>query len=338
MPLEKYGVLAARAVDRHREGGTDSPHYEVHLRDDAGTHYRAAVNVRSKVAPHELMYVVVDDFRHPLTQQLPAPGSGWKDLAGQAGGGAALDFVRGNLFDPAAMRVLPPDLPGVDNDLSDLFDHYVQRAIADPSVALYVFGDRFGPEPHAHDSEFGFQPSDGVHEIHMNQGNSKGFEPQDGVWQDGGMLFHLPAEDRWVAVFLAFQSQKWHTDPVTGHAIPGAPDRLAGFEAPLTIIAALVRAAGPAAGAGTVTLLNTSAATVDLTGWCLVDEEGHPLPLPSRQLPAGSTLAVAAGDGGGFRLGDLGGTISLWDPSGLKVHGVAYTARQASAEGRTITF
>ncbi|MEU3408150.1 DUF2278 family protein [Streptomyces sp. NPDC006670] len=337
MPLANYGVLAARAVERHREGGTDSPHYEVHLLDDAGTHYRAAVNVRSKVAPHELMYVVVDDFRHPLTQRLPAAGSGWKHLDGQADG-AALDFVRGNLFDPAAMRVLPPDLPGVDNDLSDLFDHYVQRAIADHAVAVYVFGDRFGPEPGKKDSEFGFQPSDGVHEIHMNQGNSKGFEPQDGVRQDGGLLFHLPAEDRWVAVFLAFQSQKWHTDPVTGHAIPGSPERLAGAEAPLTIIAALANPGGPAPRAGTVTLLNTSAVPVDLTGWRLADEGGHPLPLPARKLGAGATLTVDAGEGDGFRLGDQGGTITLLDPSGLKVHGVAYTARQASAEGRTITF
>lgn len=335
MPLKNYGVLAARAVDRHREGGTHSPHYEVRLRDDGGTDYRAAVNVRSKDSPHELRYTVVDDFRHPLTQQLPAAGSGWKELTGRAGG-AALDFIRGNLFDPASMRVLPPDLPGVDNDLSDVFDHYVKRAIADQAIALYVFGERFGPKPQERDVVFRFQPADGVHQVHMNQGNSADHRSEDGVWQDGGLLFHLPAEDRWVAVFLAFQSQKWHTDPTTGHAIPEAPEQPTDHEEPLRIIAALVNPVGPAPGAETVTLLNASAAAVDLTGWRLVDQQQHPLPLPSRQLQPGTTVTVAGGNG--FQLGNHGGTITLCDPVGLKVHGVAYTARQAAPEGRTITF
>ena len=37
-----YGVLIGRPVERRREGGTDSPHYQLHLATDAGAHYRAA--------------------------------------------------------------------------------------------------------------------------------------------------------------------------------------------------------------------------------------------------------------------------------------------------------
>ncbi|MFF1482927.1 DUF2278 family protein, partial [Streptomyces sp. NPDC058301] len=33
MPLKGYGVLAARAVDRRREGSSDTPHYQIHLTD-----------------------------------------------------------------------------------------------------------------------------------------------------------------------------------------------------------------------------------------------------------------------------------------------------------------
>jgi hypothetical protein len=33
------------------------------------------------------------------------------------------------------------------------------------------------------------------------------------------MLLHLPSEDRWVAVFLAFQSQCWHTEDTKGNCI-----------------------------------------------------------------------------------------------------------------------
>lgn len=32
MPLARYGMLAGRVVDRRSEGGTDTPHYQVHVR------------------------------------------------------------------------------------------------------------------------------------------------------------------------------------------------------------------------------------------------------------------------------------------------------------------
>ncbi|MEU9043248.1 MULTISPECIES: YukJ family protein [unclassified Kitasatospora] len=219
MPISNYGVLAATAVDRRREGGTDTPHYQIHLRDGQGTDYRAAVNVLSQQAPSDLLYIVAENFRHPVTELLPPAGSGWNPLPSRPGT-ASLDFVRGHLFDPAAMRVLPPDTPGADNDLADLLDHYVQQATADPAATLYVFGQRFGPEPAVPDKVFGFLPGNGVHDIHLNQGNSGRFTSDDGVYQDGGLLIHLPALDRWTAIFLAFQSQSWHTDDRTGHTIP----------------------------------------------------------------------------------------------------------------------
>lgn len=229
MPIKDYGVLAGTAVDRRREGATDTPHYQIHLRDQQGTDYRAAVNVLSQQAPPDLLYYACEDFRHPVTSLLPPAGSGWTPLPSRPGT-ASLDFVRGNLFDRAAMRVLPPDAPGPANDLADLLDGYVQRAVADTSAALYVFGQRFGPEPGVPDKVFGFLPGNGVHDVHMNQGNSGRFTADDGVYQDGGLLVHLPGENRWAAVFLAFQSQSWHTDDRTGHALrtpvpqqPGVP-------------------------------------------------------------------------------------------------------------------
>ncbi|MFE9633395.1 DUF2278 family protein [Streptomyces sp. NPDC006463] len=335
MPLKKYGVLAARAIDRRREGSSDTPHYQIHLTDNVGTHYRAAVNVESQQAPSELLYLADDDFRHPVTELLPPAGSGWTALASQPGK-ASLDFIRGNLFDPASMRLLPPDLEGADNDLADLLDHYVQRAIADPTAALYVFGQRFGPEANTADKVFGFRPGNGVHDIHMNQGNSGHFRSDDGVWQDGAMLVHLPAENRWVAVFLAFQSQAWHTDDTTGHSIDTAPPRPGHREEPLRIMAALVNPPGPAPEAETVTVLNASPMPVNLQGWHLADRDQQTLPLPAGPLQPGATLTVPGGNG--FHLGNQGGTITLLNPDGLKVHGVSYTARQAEREGQTITF
>jgi len=39
------------------------------------------------------------------------------------------------------MRLLPAQAAGPDNDLADLLDHYVQRAVNDQGVVAYVFGN-----------------------------------------------------------------------------------------------------------------------------------------------------------------------------------------------------
>lgn len=86
----------------------------------------------------------------------------------------------------------------------------------------------------------------------MNQGNSGQFVRDDGVWQDGGLLMHLPAENR-------------PSDARRGDTV--------------RIVV---------------------------------------------QLPV--------------QLSNDGGTLTLLDPAGLKVDGVAYTRDQAAAEGRTVVF
>ncbi|MFD1210887.1 DUF2278 family protein [Arthrobacter sp. GCM10027362] len=334
MPLKKYGVLAAAAVGSRREGSADSPHYQIELRDAAGTHYRAAVNVLSAQAPSELLYLAVEDFRHPLLALLPDTAAGWTPLP-PGPGRANLDFIRGNLFDRADMRTLPPDVAGPDNDLADKLDHYVQRAIADPGALLYVFGDRWGPEDRTRDKIFGFLPGNGVHDVHMNQGNSGEYVRDDGVWQDGGLLIRFPGEDRWVAVFLAFQSQSWHTDDATGHAIGGVgPVTEAGA---MRILAAVANPDGGAPEDESVLLINASADPVDLTGWRLADRLKNSCPVPAAgPLPAGETLRVPVT--APTQLGNGGGQITLLDAAGLKAHGVAYTKEQAQREGWTITF
>ena len=217
MPLEHYGVLKGSVVDARREDDPDSPHFQVHVRADS-TSYRVAVNVKSQMSPSELLFFVDDRFRHPITAGLPALPPGFSELHPEPGG-LALDFIRGNLLDRTRLRSLPHTLPGPDNDLSDRIEHYVARASQEQDSELYAFGERWGPEQDNADKIFGFLPGNGVHDIHMNQGNSPQFARDDGVWQDGALVFHFPSTDQWVAVLLAFQSQAWHTDDTTGHAI-----------------------------------------------------------------------------------------------------------------------
>ena len=222
MPLDAYGVLIATPVELRRESSADTPHFQIHAVDAAGVDYRIAVNVKSQQAPSELMYLLDDDLRHPVTAALAGLGSGWHALASRPGE-ASLDFVRANLFDRGADAAAPARRGGPGQrsrrPARPLRHAGDRRRAGDAPRLRAALGTRGGKA----DKTFGFRPGNGVHDIHMNQGNSPRFQGDDGVWQDGALLIHFPAESRWVGIFLAFQSQSWHTDDVTGHTIGGAP-------------------------------------------------------------------------------------------------------------------
>jgi len=331
MSLDSYGVLVGAVIGRKPESGTDTPHYQVHVRA-SGVDYRIAVNVRSAQSPPDLLYVAVEDFSHPVVTALKDLGDGFTAVPSRAGS-AALDYIRGNLFDRTAVRPLPANVPGPDNDLSDKIDHFVGRAMNDPDARVYAFGQRWGPEARTPDKVFGFRPGNGIHDIHMNQGNSGRFTGDNGVWQDGGVLLHYPHQNQWVAFFLAFQSQAWHTDDTTGHPLPDAgPEEPDGT---VKIVGALVNPVGPAPEAETVTLLNASPQNVDLSGWLIADRLKNQLMLPQQILPAGHTVRVSVQPP--VHLGNQGGLITLLNPEGLKVDGAAYTKTQAR-EGWTVLF
>jgi uncharacterized protein YukJ len=335
MPLERYGVLKGSVVDARREDDPDTPHYQVHVRAD-GTSYRVAVNVKSQLSPSELLFLVDDRFQHPVTAGLPELAQGFTELQ-RGPGSPALDFIRGNLFDRLQLRPLPHDLPGPDNDLSDQVEHFVARARQEQDSEVYAFGERWGPEQDKPDKIFDFLPGNGIHDIHMNQGNHPQFAQDDGVWQDGALVFHFPSTDQWVAIFLAFQSQAWHTDDDTGHAItepgpvpgPTEPDRV------VRIVGALVNPIGPAPEPETITLLNASPEPVELARWKIADRLKNKQPL-SGTIAAGTILTVPVQLP--VQLGNKGGIITLLDDQELKVDGVSYTEQEAQREGWTLVF
>jgi uncharacterized protein YukJ len=340
MPLARYGVLKGKAVAAKREDNQSTPHYQIHIL--AGNiRYRIAVNVKSQAHPSELLFLVNDNFQHPITAHLPDMSQGFTPLA-SAPGGQALDYIRANLFNRLEMRLLPSNLPGPNNDLSDQLEHFINRAIQEPDALVYAFGQRWGPEPQTKDKVFNFLPGNGIHDIHMNQGNVPPFLGDDGVWQDGGLLIQFPATQQWVAIFLAFQSQAWHTDDHTGHTLPEGPTPGPGPEPDpsepdhvIRIVGALVNPVGGAPERETVTILNASPNAIDLKGWQIADrlKNRHSL---SGTLKAGSTLVIALPQT--VQLGNKGGIITLLNPEGLKVDGVSYTETQARKEGWTIVF
>ena len=348
MPIARYGLLIGRPLHGVPGRGTNA-HYQVHVVDDL-TEYRIAVNVKSQLAPSEVEYLVDDDFRHPITAALRDRAPGFYRL-GHLPTDGALDYIRGNLFDRTWMRPLPMNLPGPDDDLNDQVDRIVQAAIGEEDALVYAFGQRWGPEDDARDKIFGFLPGNGIHDIHMNQGNSGRFVDDDGVWQDGGLLFYFPSVDRWTAVLLKFQSQSWHTDDVSGHAItapaprvppppmppPEVPPPAAPVEPDLRIriIAALINPLGGDQGHETVTLLNVTDSEQSLAGWAIANRTKARFALTGA-IAAGSTVTFTLPVD--VPLSNDGGLITLLDASGLKVHGVSYTKTQVARQGWTIVF
>ena len=341
MPIAKYGVLVGRAIQR-RLGTGDSPHYQI-LMADNDNDYRIAVNVKSSESPSEVEFLVDEHFQHSILNDLAAQPTGFHLLQSKPGG-IALDYIRGNFVDQTKFVPLPITASGADNDLNDRIDHFVQRAMGDESSLLYAFGQRWGPET-IKDKIFGFKPGNGVHDIHMNQGNSPKFKGDDGVWQDGGLLFHFPNQNQWVGMFLKFQSQAWHTDDATGHTIAGTTGTGTGtgtgtlptVDEPhglIRIVAALANSI-QSPEVETVTLLNTSPQAVNLAGWSLADKNKNKFGL-SGSIAPGATLLVTIAPP--MQLSNKGGIISVLNEQGLKVDGVSYTKEQASQPGWTIVF
>lgn len=341
MPLKSYGVLKCRAVGSKQEQEASSPHYQVHVRDDQQD-YRLAINVKSVQAPFDLLYFVDDNFKHPITEGLDKLGFGFHQLPNKPGD-LALDYIRGNLFEVTKMKPLPFNVPGPDNDLNEIIDLFIQRAINSKDAVLYAFGETWGPET-KEDKIFHFHPGNGVHDIHMNQGSSGKFKADNGVWQDGGLLMHFPSRNQWVAAFFAFQSQSFHTDDSTGNPLslePTTPVPLdpttPPVDAKVRIIAALVNPPGDDVGKESVTLINTSPDTVDLNGWALADRLKRKHPLTGISLAPGAVVTVPL-TGADIQLANDGGIITLLDKEGLKIDGVSYTKDNAKKQGWTLVF
>lgn len=135
---------------------------------------------------------------------------GYHKLPSKANG-IALDYVRSGIVKPKTMKPVPPDAPGADNDLKDKLEDAIVKAMATPGSVVYALGEKWGPEQNKKDQYFHFKPGNGIHDIHMNQGNSGKYKKDNGIFQDGAIIIEFPG-DKWRAFFFAFQSQTFHTD------------------------------------------------------------------------------------------------------------------------------
>ena len=218
MPISNYSVLAGIPVSGKVVSGS-SPHYQITMNAKGGP-FTVAVNIQS-VDGSEVLYAIEEGFTPPNTAGLVALPMGMTTLKSQPGG-LALDFLRSQvngkpMITRKQMTLLPKSTKGLkglsaeEQAISEARTAALKNAvvtllnmtIADKNGVIYAFGSAF--------SDGG--KVDGIHDIHMNQGNPLNNHGGDnGIWQDGALMIHLPSKATWTAVFIAFQTESWNTD------------------------------------------------------------------------------------------------------------------------------
>jgi len=336
------GKIHAFAPAPKNEDGSVNPHLWVVV-EAAGHLWFATINVRSDKEPvgapvgHSYLYYLIDtDFSHPIVPTILARPQGLSPMHGaieHSYNAGALDYQRGNLFDPGAMRVLPPEGEGDDG--------LVQRLSALLQVArqqgddVIIYGQTFKMQkPHQTDGAFGYTPDGpfGMHNIHMAQGDQPDLFPHGDetcVWGDGGCFLWDDTAKRMTSVFLAFQSQRWHTDDkgIPAEGVTGEEPPTYDFSSGGAPVAPAVRAAEITSmhrlpdGTVSIVVTNMGTAPLDLTGWSLLADAARSLPLPAQTLAPGAPLAFAPPNDA---ISDGGGILSLFNPQNLKVDGVAF--------------
>jgi uncharacterized protein YukJ len=352
-----YGVLRGKLDRWKREdpppGGRKSPHLQIRLIDGQGKPWRIPVNVRSGDPDKSLVIFHRADplLSHPILDDLGSLPSTLTDLNQKPrSAGNALDYSRAPLFDWPTGIALPPTGPGSDDDLQDV----VSRQLDDLKAAggeLIAFGSHFHDAAlrPGIDTEFGTK--DGMHDIHMNQGNAIGAHDEDnGVFNDGGLLLRFP--DRVAGLFFRFKTQFLPTD-AQGDRIPGVSVEIPPSGVPIVppptdpdqpeptfpavyIERALVNPAGDDPTLEVIVIGNTTVATVDLSGWRIVDKNDAAETLGAVTLGPGASRIVAL-SGAGAQLSNKGGTIRLLNSDGVLIHAVSYSKADA-IENRFVRF
>lgn len=226
MPIPDYSVLRGHPISGKVVAGA-SAHYQITLDtlDSAGQHFKVAVNIES-VDGSEVLYAIEQPFTPPDVQGLASLRPGITPVLSQPSS-LALDFVRQEIagrpmITRAQMTLLPiaqsaakfisDEPPAYETSeataahaLENAVTALLNQAVANPDSVLYAFGSAF--------SDGGVV--DGIHDIHMNQGNPlNDHSSENGTWQDGAVFINLPSQGTWTALFLAFQTESWTTDNV----------------------------------------------------------------------------------------------------------------------------
>lgn len=214
MGLSGYGVWVATPTVFTAQRTGKSPHGKLTFNDGTNKYQstEADINVKSTTGDTRLVYWNNANFTNPIVTQLAELQQGYTSLANAATGskGTRLDLLRGGLETLTDGTVLATSVPGTNNDIVDDLTAIFNRAIQDKAT-VYLWGSQY--------VDSGSKA--GIHDIHMNQGDSGNFTSDNGTWQDGSFVLKF-SDGHYEAVFLAFAEQYTQTDD-NGQPISSAP-------------------------------------------------------------------------------------------------------------------
>jgi uncharacterized protein YukJ len=351
-----YGVLRGKVDKFKREDDFSTPHLQIKVIDGNNKAWRVPFNVLSGDQSLLIFHRADPLQSHPLLNGLFQLDAGFTPLPpDKRSASTALDYFRAPLFDWPNGLAIPHFGPGANDDLQDEIIVYLKQLQAQ-NGEIFAFGAKF-PQP---DQAFQPKPIDnqfetkqGVHDIHMNQGNPKPgpFAKDNGVFQDGGLI--LKFSNRFVGLFGRFQTQ-WLPSNSEGHRLPNALPIPPGGTFPIPgdgepptptptafpavyIERALVNPVGDDAAKEVVVLGNTTTQAINLSGWKIVDKSDKEEILGGITLPPGESHLVHL-TGIGAQLGNKGGTIRLKNKTDDQIHAVSYSKEDANEQGRFIRF
>src|SRR5690606_33079065 len=125
---------------------------------------------------------------------------------------------------------------------------------------------------------------------------------------------------------MLYQPEELVILPDDAVIVPPCPKKPMVKQLAIRILAALANPIGAERGGESVTLLNASAADIDLTGWSIKDK-ANGQQLLQGILKGGDAQRILLTDN--VRLNNDGDTISLFDAEEALIHQVSYTGKQA---------
>ncbi|KAK2603264.1 hypothetical protein N8I77_009735 [Diaporthe amygdali] len=347
MPISNYGLWKCTPSSWNGQASSTHGHLEFNDGTNSNKTYEADVNISSTGSDTRLVYWFVSNFnpKQPSTAKLSALDMGFSAQKGSSS--LALDFLREGFLTPSAGTLVShdPSDPTEKGDISAYVDPVMNQAVQEKAT-LYIWGSHYSDT----------NGSEGIHDIHMNQGDSGSFEKENGTYQDGGIVIQF-ADGSWHGIFLAFATETLKTDDngdpegqtfaqaLGGGSSSGTATEYANkshaTKGSVGIEAAVVNPKGPdheaTKGKGErIYVQNRGASDVSLKGWKI--ENGH-----GQVQLLGDDAQVSAHSKHCFEvpeaeLGNRGGKIVLKDADGHTVSEVSYTEKQAKKEGHLLYF
>jgi uncharacterized protein YukJ len=212
MPLAQYGVLKADlfiSQEQIDQGKWFHGIFYVLLPNT--TIPQRCVTDFSSANKDRIQYKIFNNLDAELFSKIAALPDGYTSLSPDASSGA-LDYIRSPLLGAGGAGSISDGWVVSDGEVAVAV---LQTQLNAGPLKMYVFGEPFqDPSPMTED---GVESQNGMHNIHMNQGDpaksSDGHDHQadDGIWQDGATVFEN-ADGSLTAFCSKFVSQSLNTN------------------------------------------------------------------------------------------------------------------------------